>query len=153
MFLGSTAPVVSSYSLLLAPFISYNILTGRMPKMKKFLFILFALAMIIPALGIEKSDHITVQKEQIVKAVESLPSSITLVKNFNTQHKAVLPLVAALNIVHISFVQIPKIIGKKALQMAIYLKLERLQKILLPIVLSQEELARVKNLLNSSSKA
>ncbi|EQC49186.1 hypothetical protein M899_0795 [Bacteriovorax sp. BSW11_IV] len=121
--------------------------------MKKFLFVLFALSMIIPALGIENSNHFSVQKEQIEKAVASLPSSLTLVKNFDSQDKAVVPLVAALNIIHISFVQIPKLIGKKALQMAIHFKLEGLQKILLPIVLSKEELARIKNLLDSSSKA
>lgn len=153
MLFWPTAPVVSSHLSLLGPYFSYNILTGRMPKMKKFLFVLFALSMIIPALGIENSSHFSVQKEQIEKAVASLPSSLTLVKNFDTQDKAVLPLVAALNIVHISFVQIPKLIGKKALQMAIHLKLEGLQKILLPIVLSKEELSRIKTLLDSSSKA
>ncbi len=112
--------------------------------MNKVIFIIFAFILNCQSWAAQISVKKTMERQAIQKVVAQMPSGVTFVKSFTQKSKVMLPMVAALNIVHISFVQIPKIVGKNLLALAIKMRSDFLVSFLMPLVLSQEEVAKIK---------
>lgn len=111
--------------------------------MTKVLFIIFTLFFNLQSWAADMNVSLASERKVIEKVVTEIPSSVTLVKPFTKENAAMIPLIAALNIVHISFIQIPKIFGKNVLNFAIKTRSNLLVSFLVPLVLSKDEIAKI----------